>query len=194
MSVSVGIKKVKVEISKTGTKDENLATCLLAQVMSIATHFFQDSATYEQYDWEGAALTAYQQINPQNELEAMLAAQMVGNHLTAMKCYERAAISAQPTEIKDMYLKHAAKLSRIYIEQVTALNKLRGNNRQKVTVEHIHIHEGGQAIVGNVNSSGVGVKTNIEEQVHAKQITHAPEQKMPCTNKKKDHVPVTSND
>ncbi len=31
-----------------------------------------------------------------------------------------------------------------------ALNRHRGKGQQKMTVEHIHVGEGGQAIVGNV--------------------------------------------
>jgi hypothetical protein len=36
-----------------------------------------------------------------------------------------------------------------------ALNRHRGKGQQKVTVEHVH--EGGQAIVGNVESRGEGL-------------------------------------
>jgi hypothetical protein len=34
------------------------------------------------------------------------------------------------------------------------LNRHRGKGQQKVTVEHVHVHEGGGAIVGNVESRG----------------------------------------
>jgi uncharacterized protein YcbX len=42
------------------------------------------------------------------------------------------------------------KLARTFASQVEALNRHRGKGQQKVTVEHVHVHEGGQAIVGNV--------------------------------------------
>jgi len=35
-----------------------------------------------------------------------------------------------------------------------ALNKHRGKGQQKVTVEHVHVHQGGQAIVGHVAQGG----------------------------------------
>jgi len=42
---------------------------------------------------------------------------------------------------------------RIFLEELTALQRLRGRvGEQKVTVEHVHIHEGGQAVVGTVNT------------------------------------------
>src|SRR5580693_6700111 len=45
----------------------------------------------------------------------------------------------------------------------------------KMTVQHVHVAEGGQAIVGNVNApaEGVGARKKSEEQPHA-QLTYAP--------------------
>jgi hypothetical protein len=56
-----------------------------------------------------------------------------------------------------------------------ALNKHRGKGQQKVTVEHVHVHAGGQAVVGTVERPGGGEQTKMEEQPYAKQIAHAPE-------------------
>jgi hypothetical protein len=43
------------------------------------------------------------------------------------------------------------RLLRLFNEQLQALAGLRGQTgQQKVTVEHVHVHEGGQAIVGAV--------------------------------------------
>jgi hypothetical protein len=49
-----------------------------------------------------------------------------------------------------------------------ALNRHRGKGQQKVIVEHVHMHQGGQAIVGSVNVSGGGFSAKSEEQPHAK--------------------------
>src|SRR3990170_1828786 len=40
-----------------------------------------------------------------------------------------------------------------------------------------HVHQGGQAIIGNVQN-GAGVQPKTEEQPDAKTITHAPEPEM----------------
>src|SRR3954463_11020667 len=45
----------------------------------------------------------------------------------------------------------AARLLRAYAAQVEALRRLRNGNSQTVRVEHVHVNEGGQAIIGNVN-------------------------------------------
>ena len=45
-------------------------------------------------------------------------------------------------------------LMRLFTEQLDAMAKLKGRtSQQKVTVEHVHVHEGGQAIVGAVNAT-----------------------------------------
>jgi len=47
--------------------------------------------------------------------------------------------------------------SKVYVvgEQLEALQKLKGKaTQQNVTVEHVHIHEGGKAIVGAVSTCG----------------------------------------
>jgi len=50
------------------------------------------------------------------------------------------------------------------------LNRHRGKGQQKMTVEHVHVHEGGQAIVGNIEAGGLAPK--LKEQHHA--LEHAP--------------------
>src|SRR5215467_9650868 len=37
------------------------------------------------------------------------------------------------------------------------LNRHRGKGQQKVTVEHVHMHAGGQAVVGTVETPGEGI-------------------------------------
>ena len=48
----------------------------------------------------------------------------------------------------------AVKLLRTFVAQTEALQRYRGKGQQKVVVEHVHVHTGGQAIVGSVNQSG----------------------------------------
>jgi len=51
-------------------------------------------------------------------------------------------------------LNQANKLVRSYTTLMEGLDKHRGKGQQKVTVEHVHVHQGGQAIVGNVTTGG----------------------------------------
>src|SRR5262245_13916185 len=86
--------------------------------------------------------------------EGMMAAQLIAAHNAAMECYRRAMIGEQSFEGRRENLSQANKLSRTYAALLDTLNRHRGKGQQKVTVEHVHVHEGGQAIVGNVESRG----------------------------------------
>ena len=50
----------------------------------------------------------------------------------------------------------AARLLRAYAAQVEALRRLRNGGSQTLRVEHVHVNEGGQAIIGNVRSGTTG--------------------------------------
>ena len=89
-------------------------------------------------------------IAPRDELEGMMAAQLIAAHNAAMECYRRAMIGEQTFEGRRENLAQANKLSRTYTMLLDALNRHRGKGQQKVTVEHVHVHAGGQAVVGMV--------------------------------------------
>jgi len=123
------------------------------------------------------ACAAVAGIRPTSETEGMLAAQMVALHSAAMECFRRAMIPSQTTYGIEMNLNYANKLSRTYALHMEALDKHRGKGQQKVTVEHVHVHQGGQAIVGTVQT-GAGVEQKSGEQAHAETIAHSPEPAM----------------
>ena len=50
----------------------------------------------------------------------------------------------------------AARLLRAYASQVETLRRLRNGGSQVVRVEHVHVNEGGQALIGNVRKDGSG--------------------------------------
>lgn len=103
-----------------------------------------------------ATLAALQGIAPRDEMEGMMGAQLIAAHNAAMECYRRAMIGEQTFEGRRENLNQANKLSRTYASLLDALNKHRGKGQQKVTVEHVHVHEGGRAIVGTVEHPGGG--------------------------------------
>ncbi len=93
-------------------------------------------------------------IRPENEVETMLAAQMIGIHTMSMSMMRRAMLSDQTVEGVSNNVNRVTKLSRTFIGLLEALNKHRGKGKQKITVEHVTVNEGGQAIVGNVEHGG----------------------------------------
>ena len=50
------------------------------------------------------------------------------------------------------------KLARTFTAQIEALKRYRTGGEQRMTVEHVTVNEGGQAIVGNVSHGGRGAK------------------------------------
>ncbi len=120
----------------------------------------------------------------------MIAAQLIAAHNAAMECYGRAMIPEQSFEGRRENLSQANKLSRTYATLLDALNKHRGKGQQKVTVEHIHVHEGGQAVVGTVEQPGGGDQSKSEDQPHARQIAHAPQSPLWRKNQKRKPLSV----
>ncbi len=102
--------------------------------------------------WIASAIALLQGIKPADDIEGMLAAQMVGTHYAAMECLRRAVIGGQTFEGRDQNLKHASKLLSIFSRQIEVLDKHRGKGQQKMTVEHVHVAAGGQAMVGHIET------------------------------------------
>jgi hypothetical protein len=158
--------------------------------------WLKNSSPEERDKQWSATIAALVGIRPKDELEGMMAAQLVAAHNAAMECYRRAMIDEQTFEGRRENLAQANKLSRTYAALIEALNRHRGKGQQKVTVEHVHVHAGGQAMVGMVTAPGQpggGDRSNSEEQPHAKQITHAFEPTSPCPHEGRDVVPVAGD-
>ena len=101
-------------------------------------------------------------------------------------------IAEQTLEGRRENLNQANKLARTYATLIDALNRHRGKGQQKVTVEHVHVHAGGQAVVGMVETPGGGDRAKSEEQPQAKQIAHAPQPAMRSPDKEREPMPVAS--
>jgi hypothetical protein len=69
-------------------------------------------------------------------------------------------IGEQTFEGRRENLGQANKVSRTYAVLLDALNRHRGKGQQKVVVEHVHVHAGGQAVVGTIETRGEGLDGN----------------------------------
>ena len=165
---------------------------LVANQTTRTLWFFADSDPEEIRRERHAAVDALMGIKPGDELEGMIAAQLIACHNASMECYRRAMIRDQTFEGRREALSQANKLSRTYAALLDALNRHRGKGQQKVTVEHVHVHEGGQAIVGNVESRGGGFASKAKEQPHA--LTHAPGATMPGADAPRQPLPVARDE
>ena len=91
------------------------------------------------------------EMAPRNAIEGMLAVQIIGVHNAAVEFMRRSQLPNQPLEAVDSNINRAVRLMRLFPDQLGAMAKLKGTaGQQKMTVEHVHVHAGGQAIVGPV--------------------------------------------
>jgi hypothetical protein len=100
-----------------------------------------------------AALCMLSAIDPKNELEAMLAVQMVASNHMALMSTRRAA-HAQTIDSRQLNGNLATKFSRTFVAQMEALPRHRRGGKQ--IVEHVHVNEGGQAVIANTVTTGRG--------------------------------------
>src|SRR4029078_12681351 len=134
--------------------------------------FFENTDAEEMRRQRHAAVDALIGIAPRDELEGMMAAQLIAAHNAAMECYRRGMIGEQTFEGRRENLAQASKASRTFTALLEVLNRHRGKGQQKVTVEHVTVNAGGQAIVGNVEGPGGGAQPKSEDRPHA--LGHVP--------------------
>jgi hypothetical protein len=96
------------------------------------------------------------------------AAQMAAVHIATMTFARRLA-HVETIPQQDSASNAFNKLTRTFAAQMSALKDYRSRGEQRMTVQHVHVAEGGQAIVGNVNApaEGVGARKKSEVQPHA---------------------------
>ena len=153
-----------------------------------------------------AALAVIDGVRPKDEVEAMLAANMAVANITLLELVARtrAAIAGhlyQGNGLKrlDVLGNLTNKFMRTFAIQIEALARKRRKGEQTVTVRHLHIHAGGQAVVGNVTHRGGGV-TKIEQRPNGEKAEKRKIRKIPArpsmqsANQERNRVPVTSDE
>ena len=116
------------------------------------------SSTGQKFDARSThfALSIINGIEPRNEVETLLASQMAAVHMATMNAALRVGNATNLPQY-DSAVQGFNKLARTFAMQLEALKRHRSNGEQKVTVQHVHVNEGGQAIVGTVSGvAGAG--------------------------------------
>ena len=132
-------------VSVFGTHNPDAVNILLTQVLGTAP-----SLDTERLNGITSLLAS---IAPQNGLEGMLAVQMVAAHNLAMSMAGRAMLPDQTVEGVNDNITRVNKLMKVFVSQTEALAKLRGNTKT-VTIKHVNVNAGGQAIIGDVHHGG----------------------------------------
>ncbi len=97
-----------------------------------------------------AALAMIAAAAPKDEIEGALAVQMACTHTAAMALLGKLDSGFGPERRTATLASAASRLLRAYVMQVEVLRRLRNGGQQFVRVEHVHVNDGGQAVIGNV--------------------------------------------
>ena len=136
-----------------GTKTPALAYALASQLGSLLVWNRPDPKRGG-LDFLTTPAAFLAELSPKTGVEALLAVQMIGVHEAATAFLRRAQPDKGTGDEADKNVNRAVRLMRLFTEQLGAMAKLKGTaSQQKVTVEHVHVHEGGQAIVGAVSAT-----------------------------------------
>jgi len=174
----------------SGSDDEDFTRILVAQVD--ASLWVEHSDSEQRARQFNAAITAMKGMKPGDELEGMLSAQLIAIHNATMECCRRAMLGNQTFEGRRESLNQANKLSRTYAALTEALDRHRGKGQQRITVEHVNVHAGGQAIVGAVTPRD-GSSRRSEEQTRAtREITNEPGIPMRSPDPQRETVPIAA--
>jgi hypothetical protein len=94
-------------------------------------------------------------VEPRDEIEAMLASQMAAVHMASMTFARRLA-HVDTIRQQDGAERAFNKLTRTFAIQADTLKRYRSAGHRRVTVEHVTVNDGGQAIVGSVSAGSRG--------------------------------------
>ena len=171
----VTVESPEAMVEATGTNDPELAQRLINQVYE-TLWLPAELSDEERLQHIRAAIAALRGIKPRDEVEGMLATQMVATHAAAMECLRRSMIQEQKFKGRDNNLRHAAKLLSIFAKQLETLNRNRGKGQQKMTIEHVNVEYLGQATVGHieVNAKPPRERAKQSPPEPAKALEHNP--------------------
>ena len=137
-----------------GTDHPEMAEALLSHCLKVLKSS-ESSDDYSGNDERMFMLTSVAEIQPRDTFERMLAVQMAATHVAMIRS-GRWLANAAGSDQTNLHYNGYTKLARAYTGQMEALRKHRNGGKQTVTVQHVNVEDGGQAIVGNVETGGRG--------------------------------------
>lgn len=94
--------------------------------------------------------------NPRTQWSGCFVPAPLATDQAASLCMGIGVMTGNNPDAKRKYLSLACQFQGLQVRQIEALAKLRNGGRQHVTVEHVTVEAGGQAIVGNVTQGAGG--------------------------------------
>lgn len=129
-------------------------------------------------------------IEPRDEIEAMLGAQMIATQDAAMVLMQQMQ-NAEKILQRDSAGNLAVKFMRTFTAQMEALRRHRSPGEQRVVVQHVHVTADQAAVQVN---GGEGAPSKAEDRAHAQSdqraLAHAPEPALPSPDTTREPLPV----
>jgi hypothetical protein len=125
-----------------GTNDPDFFLGLLHQVSNAGTKGREPDEAGIKFQ-----LAFIKSVEPRDEIEGALIAQMAATHAAVMRFANRLA-HAESLHEQDGAERAFTKLTRTFAAQVEALQRYRSRGEQQVFVQQVSVNDGGQAIVG----------------------------------------------
>jgi hypothetical protein len=107
---------------------------------------------YDQLDEAtlNAALATIDSMQPRSELQAILAVQIIATGFAGLR-FLRQSHRNMTEDFINVYGNYAIKLLRLQNDMIQTFDRYQRGNKQTVEVRHVHIHPGGQGVVGIIN-------------------------------------------
>ena len=100
-----------------------------------------------------AALATIDSMQPRSELQALLAVEIIAAGFAGLR-FLRQSHRQMTEDFINVYGNYAIKLLRLQNEMIQTFDRYQRGNKQTVEVRHVHIHPGGQGVVGIINPPG----------------------------------------
>ena len=107
------------------------------------------------------SITLITASDPKNQLELMLATQLAMTHITLGKSARLLDQNCSDVQTINSLGNLYTKLSRLGIDQINTLERMKGKGQQKIIVEKVNIEAGGQAAIGVYEGVGTNAKKGL---------------------------------
>ena len=107
------------------------------------------------------SITLITASDPKNQLELMLATQLAMTHITLGKSARLLDQNYKDVKTINSLGNLYTKLSRLGIDQINTLERMKGKGQQKIIVEKVNIEAGGQAAIGVYEGVGTNAKKGL---------------------------------
>ncbi len=136
----------------SGVEARSVSARLVAQTASSVLPYWgmKDRTVGQRLELAASTLA---EMQPSSATESMLANQMIAVNDAALLFTSQATQAESTSQKRGEDTDRACRFLSLFVQQVDAMQRLKGRaGRQRVTVEHVNVHAGGQAIVGQVNA------------------------------------------